>query len=42
MSEPNPTLETALEALLRRILREELQAINANGQKELLEPEELV
>jgi excisionase family DNA binding protein len=35
------TLETALESLLRRIVREEIQAIQNGKEAELLTPEEL-
>jgi excisionase family DNA binding protein len=41
MSEPTPTLETALESLLRRIVREEIQFLQDGKASELLTPEEL-
>ena len=42
MSETAPSLENALEGLLRRIIREEIQAFKAesNGQDRLLDAEE--
>lgn len=36
-----PTLETVLESLLRRIVREEVQSLQAGKTAELLTPEEL-
>jgi len=41
MSEPNTTLEYALESLLRRIVREEILALQNDKAAELLTPEEL-
>ena len=41
MSEPNTTLEYALESLLRRIVREEILAVQNDKAAELLTPEEL-
>ncbi len=41
MSDTTATLETALESLLRRIVREELQSLENGNAAELLTPEEL-
>lgn len=41
MTEPGATLETVLESLLRRIVREEVQALQNSKAAELLTPEEL-
>jgi excisionase family DNA binding protein len=41
MNEAGSMLETALESLLRRIVREELQSLANGKQAELLTPEEL-
>ena len=41
MTDPSPTLEAVLELLIRRILREEVQSLQANKGVELLSPEEL-
>ena len=41
MSEPLATLETVLEQLLRRIVREEVQTLQNGKAEELLTPEEL-
>jgi len=40
-NEPGFSLETALESLLRRIVREEIQALKNDKAAELLTPEEL-
>ncbi len=41
MTDPSPTLETILESLIRRILREEVQSLQNDKEVELLTAEEL-